>query len=276
MSNELTIKIDFTQDQVNLIKTQIAPKATNDELKLFLNQAKRTGLDPLARQIYAIHRKQKDASGNWVEKMTIQTSIDGFRVIAERSGDYAGQDEPLFEEGGSGYPSKCKITVYRFRNDIRYPAAVGIAYWEEYVQTDRDGNPSGLWKKMPHVMLAKVAEALALRKAYPQDLSGLYTSEEMQQSEPAKYEDIEVQEQHEFINPIGDIERDELFALLESSTYEQKVKDKLFSKINSLYTRDEYDKAKANLLANQLGIEGVVNPSQKQINNHIRKITQPI
>ena len=88
METQLAKQITFTDDQVNLIKKQIAPKATDDELKLFLYQAKRTGLDPLTRQIYCIHRKAKDQWGNWVDKMTIQTSIDGFRVIAERSGDY--------------------------------------------------------------------------------------------------------------------------------------------------------------------------------------------
>jgi phage recombination protein Bet len=180
MNNEL-VKIDFNQETIDLIKSQIAPKATDDELKLFIYQSKRTGLDPLARQIYAIHRKSKDINGNWVEKMSIQTSIDGFRVIAERSGDYAGQDEPLFIKDENDL--YCKVTVYRFRNDIRYPAAVGVAYWSEYCPKDKEGKPSGLWAKMPHTMLSKVAEALALRKAYPQDLSGLYTTEEMQQTD---------------------------------------------------------------------------------------------
>lgn len=174
-------QIGFTPNQIDLIKKQIAPKATDDELKLFLYQAARTGLDPLTRQIYCIHRKQK-LGNDWVEKMTIQTSIDGFRVIAERSGDYGGQDEPVFTELDKKVTS-CRITVYRFRGDVRYPAAVGLAYWDEYCQTDREGRPMGLWGKMPHTMLAKVAEALALRKAYPQDLSGLYTSEEMQQAD---------------------------------------------------------------------------------------------
>jgi phage recombination protein Bet len=172
-------KISFSDDQVTLIKKQIAPKATDDELKLFLYQAKRTGLDPLTRQIYCIHRKQKQGE-QWVDKMTIQTSIDGFRVIAERSGDYGGQDEPEFIESESGKIICCKVKVYKFRGDQRYQAAVGVAYWEEYVpQAGQDH----MWKKMPHTMISKVAEALGLRKAYPQDLSGLYTTEEMQQAD---------------------------------------------------------------------------------------------
>jgi phage recombination protein Bet len=160
-------KIEFSNDQVELIKKQIAPNANTTELKLFLYQAQRSGLDPLTRQIYCIHRGGK---------MTIQTSIDGFRVIAERSGDYGGQDEPIFTEE-NGKIISCKVAVYRFKGDQRYQAAVGVAYMSEY----NAGGP--MWAKMPHTMISKCAEALALRKAYPQDLSGLYTTEEMDQSE---------------------------------------------------------------------------------------------
>jgi len=180
-------KITYTQDQVQLIKNQIAPQAKDEELKLFLYQCQRTGLDALSRQIYCIFRKTKNPDGTWGQKMTIQTSIDGFRVIAERSGDYAGQGEPIFIDL-DGKLLCAKVPVYRFKNGTRYRAAVGVAYWDEYVQLNDEyinGKPTGkkiassMWAKMPHVMLSKVAEALALRKAYPQDLSGLYTTEEM-------------------------------------------------------------------------------------------------
>jgi len=183
MENTQLAKISYTEDQVKLIKSQVAPNATDSELQMFLYQCKRTGLDALTRQIYCIHRGGK---------MTIQTSIDGFRVIAERSGDYAGQDEPIFNEQ-DGKIISCKVTVYRFKGDLRYPAAVGVAYMAEY----NAGNT--MWNKMPHTMLAKCAEALALRKAYPQDLSGLYTTDEMMQveeqkkAEPVEAQPIEVQ-----------------------------------------------------------------------------------
>lgn len=162
-------RLTFSQEQVQLIRSQIAPNAKPAELELFLYQCRRAGLDPLAKQIYCIHRGGK---------MTIQTSIDGFRVIAERSGDYAGQDEPQWAETENGQIIKCRVTVYRFSpTGQRYPAGVGVAYFSEY----NAGGP--MWQKMPHTMIAKCAEALALRKAYPQDLSGLYTNEEMQQAE---------------------------------------------------------------------------------------------
>lgn len=183
MSNEI-MRIDFTNDQVAIIKQQIAPKATDSELQYFLYQCRVTGLNPLTRQIYAIHRWTKDG-----DKMTVQTSIDGFRVIAERSGNYAGQSEPEFIEDEKGAMKCCKVRVFKFNSGVRYEASVGVAYWSEYVQTGKDGNPSGLWAKMPHTMISKVAEALALRKAFPQDLSGLYTADEMEQADTVQASD---------------------------------------------------------------------------------------
>lgn len=112
--------------------------------------------------------------------MTVQTSIDGFRVVAERSGDYGGQDEPEFIESDNGNIICCKIKIYKFRGDQRYQAAVGVAYWNEYVPS---AGQDYMWKRMPRTMISKVTEALGLRKAFPQDLSGLYTAEEMQQAD---------------------------------------------------------------------------------------------
>lgn len=262
MANEM-VKIDFSQDQINLIRSQIAPKATDDELKLFIYQAKRTGLDPLARQIYAIHRKQ-----NGVDKMTIQTSIDGFRVIAERSGDYAGQDEPEFDEDVTG-PLKATVKVYRFRGDIRYCASVGVAYWSEYVPM-YNGNPSGLWAKMPHTMLAKVAEALALRKAYPQDLSGLYTAEEMNQADT---NGKEKQPEADFSDVPDESERNQLRHLLYSSDLSIEEKEKTLAAIDTLQTYAKYEYIESNLQNRQPSIDQISNPNQRDINKHLKKVT---
>jgi phage recombination protein Bet len=166
-------RIDFNPEQVNLIKSQVARGASDDELNLFLHQCRRSGLDPLARQIYFMKRK----IGNEY-RMTVQTSIDGFRVIAERSGNYAGQDEPIFIMENDKVIG-AKIPVYKFRGQTRYLAAVGVAYMEEYMPSP---GQDFMWKKMPRTMISKVAEALALRKAYPMDLSGLYTDDEMEQA----------------------------------------------------------------------------------------------
>jgi len=251
MSNEL---MQFNNDQVSLIKNTIAKDATDNELQLFLHQCKRTGLDPLTRQIYFMKRGGK---------VTIQTSIDGFRVIAERSGDYAGQDEPVFEDvldsEGKKKDKKCRVTVYRFRGDTRYPAAVGVAYWSEYCpQQGQDF----MWKKMPHTMLAKVAEALALRKAYPQDLSGLYTNDEMNQADvtPAPV-----------VDEVDPADKIYLMDMLWQTGLTEDEKQAEIAAINMCSDYKTFQKIEARLSNSQQSIDTIVNPSQKDISKHIRK-----
>ena len=148
-------------------------------VEAFLSHCHRTGLDPIARQIYCIER-----GGKW----TTQVSIDGARLVAERSKKYQGQTPTEWTADGVTWvqvwlskdnPAAARVGV--FREGFQAPL-YAVSTWDQYAQPN-----SPMWKKMPALMLGKTAEMLALRKAFPQDLSGLYSAEEMDQaSTPAE------------------------------------------------------------------------------------------
>jgi phage recombination protein Bet len=181
-----------------LLKRTICRDLTDDEMDLFVAVCNRRRLDPFVRQIHAVKRRQwnaklNDGKGGYEEVMVIQTGIDGFRLIAERTHERDGVEGPWWcgPDGEwrdvwltGSWPAAAKVIVYRKGHTRGYP---GIAHWEEYVQTykDKQGNiqPVQMWQSMPAGQLAKCAEALASRKAFPEELGGIYTDEEMGQAE---------------------------------------------------------------------------------------------
>lgn len=166
-----------TQSQLDLLKSTIASGLTDDEFRLFVAVCERTGLDPLTRQCYAVKRW---SSREQRDLMTIQVSIDGYRALAHRTGRCAGIDDAVFTGTVDGkFPEAASVTVWRLVGGQRCPFTAS-ARWVEYCPEER---LAAMWRKMPAVMLGKVAEALALRKAFPAELAGTYTDVEMAQAD---------------------------------------------------------------------------------------------
>lgn len=196
MNDELAIREDLAIEAAQTAFTppqraalaQLGIDGANDaDLAIFFHQCKRTGLDPFVRQIHMISRNVQDDRGNWVKKWTIQTGIDGYRLVARRAADrlheslevkdtlWCGPDKEWSDVWiDKEPPAAAKVTVVRGDKPFTF-----VAVFSEYAQYKRDGNLNSMWAKMTSNQLGKCAEAGALRKAYPQDLSGVYIPEEM-------------------------------------------------------------------------------------------------
>lgn len=175
----------FTRQQIDLIKKTVAKGASDDELKLFLHIANKTGLDPFARQIYSVKRWNSDIGGY---VMTPQTGIDGYRLIAERTGNYApGKDTTFIYDENQKLVSATAFIMKRVGE--QWFEVTATARYDEYVQTKKDGTPNNMWGNKPHIMLAKCAEGLALRRAFPAELSGVFVEEELGTSHEEKKEE---------------------------------------------------------------------------------------
>jgi phage recombination protein Bet len=185
--------LGFDEVTVRTIKDQIAPTANDQELALFLTYAARTKLDPFSKQLYLIGRWNSNLRK---EVQTTQISIDGARSVAERSGKYEGQIGPqwcgpdeIWKDVWLKKDYPCAARVGVLRTGFREPLW-GIALWASYVQVKKDGSVTDMWHRFASLMLAKCAEMLALRKAFPMDLSGLYSSEEMSQADVIEAEPV--------------------------------------------------------------------------------------
>lgn len=162
------VSTQFDPSQIELLKTTICKGASDDELRFFISVCQKTGLDPFSRQIYSIPR------GN---QRTIQVSVDGLRAIADRTGKYAPgkPTEYAFDKEGGLFSATAYIK--KQTSDGSWHEIGVTAFWSEY------NGKNNIWRQYSYQMLSKCAECLALRKAFPAQLSGLYGHEEMQQSE---------------------------------------------------------------------------------------------
>lgn len=165
--------LSYSRAQLDQIKDIYAKGSSDIEFANFIVVASRTGLDIFKKQIYLIGRYDTRL-GKTI--FVPQTGIDGYRAVAERTGNYAGNDDATFKtDEKSKNPTEATVTVHKIVQGVRCPFTA-TARWDEYYPGDKLGF---MWKQKPHVMLSKCAEALALRKAFPNVLGGIYTQEEM-------------------------------------------------------------------------------------------------
>lgn len=217
---------DYDAAQLGLIRRTVAADTTPDEFNMFIQIARRAGLDPFRKQLYCLVYSKDNAEKR---KVAFITGIDGFRAVAARNGDYRPDDEePVFvtddaaKEPETNPHGFVKATVKAFkRHGHEWHPVVGVAYWNEFaplkeiwapndngkrVPTGRfEIDKKGNWFRMPHVMLAKCAEAQALRKGWPEDLSGIYSPEEMERPmlDVTPTDAIEQHEREERMKKIG-------------------------------------------------------------------------
>lgn len=226
---------EMNAEMIALVKDQLLRpskrQATDAELAFFAENVKRSGLDPFKRQIYGIYRYDSRAGG---ERMTIQVGIDGFRSIAERTGAYEGQTKVEWADSTGVWgdvwlqeqpPFAARVGIYR--KGAR-EATYGVAHWREYQGKGK------MWENMPAAMLAKCAEALALRKAFPEALSGFYSPEEMAQADVDMPPEAVVEE-------ATDVPHDK-------SPEGQRVSDEIVKELAKLVEAGDLLKAKANAI----------------------------
>lgn len=210
--NDITTR-SYSAAQLDLIKRTVAKDCNKEEFDLFIEICKQNGLDPFRKQIHGmVMNKNKPDK----RQLVTVTGIDGYRAKARRCGDYRpADDEPVFTildelkdpDSNPHGIEKCKVTVYQFGPDKQWYPVVGTAYWDEFAPLDwkkvdwvesgetwPNGKPKmkkvpdlsqgktlaeGNWRTMPKQMIAKCAEAQALRKGWPEEFGGLYVHEEI-------------------------------------------------------------------------------------------------
>lgn len=227
-SNQSIATSGFSDQDIQTLKASYCKDLTDSEMKVFLLTCIKTQLDPLMKQVYAIKRGGR---------MTIQTSIDGYRLIAERTHRYCPGGEPTYHYDDSKNLISATAYIKKQTGDGTWHTVSASAYLDEYMQKDSSGRPMSLWAKMPRTMLAKCAESQALRKAFPAEMSGIYTNEEMSQAETGTME-------AEIVSSEPEVQK--------ISSFQLQVLNKLLSKVPAYHrylVQYMYEKLKTNDLS---------------------------
>lgn len=190
--------------QIAALKAMGIKNASNEELLVFLHYCAKTRLDPFSKQIYMLERRNKNKdTGQWEYTQTIQTGIDGYRVVAQRAAKREGvhieyEDTVWYDDKEGKHevwlsvdqPAAARVTVVKILPDgtrLRYPGMARFSSYAAYGRNNKTGETwlQGQWGVMGDHMIEKCAEAFALRRAFPNDLGGVYAEEEMQERHEA-------------------------------------------------------------------------------------------
>lgn len=243
--SQLVQNVQWTEERKKSLYQSMMKGASDDEFFIFMEVCKRTGLDPFVRQIYAVPRNAKQGDGSKAKTWTYQVSIDGMRLIAERTKIYMPGREPTFVYDKDGRVQAATAYVKRWSStDSQWHEISATAIWSEYM-VGYNGQPNNFWATKPHLMLAKCAESLVLRKAFPADLSGIYTEDEMGQAA----NDVIVTPVEDEV--IGKAAGDALSDLLSLDRECEKISQELLASAG-IQTFDRFPKSKFDLTCNWL------------------------
>lgn len=185
-SNDLITKETLTETDIDVLRKSKFKGFSDAEMNYAKSICHHLQLNPLLNQLHFVKRRMKNEFDQYIEIVSLQIGIDGFRLLANRAGGYAGSDDTVFEyeenDTAKKIPKKASVTIYRIVQGIRC-SFTASARWSEYLPNEKNRM---MWNKMPHTMLGKCAEALALRKGFPAELSALRSEEEMDQAEESE------------------------------------------------------------------------------------------
>lgn len=176
---------NINRSQWNTLCRSLYPGANPASVVLVIDYCAARKLDPMKKPCHIVPMQVKDARTNTYEwRDVVMPGIYEYRTTAQRTGEYLGHSKPTYgpmvECAGVTAPEWCELTTYRWnpraQARVEFPVQV---FFREVVATKRDGQANERWKKAPIQMLTKCTEAAALREAFPDELGGETTAEEM-------------------------------------------------------------------------------------------------
>lgn len=179
----------ITEPQWRTAMNSLFPGAKPESVIMVFDYCKARGLDPLKKPCHIVPMQVKTQEGDYVWRDVIMAGIYEYRTTATRTGLYLGHSEPEYGPDadflGVVAPSFCKIVVYRWNDKAKmraeYPVKVKFAECCGTAKDRKTGDPyvNGRWTKAPEQMLTKCTEAAGLREAFPDELGGTQTADEM-------------------------------------------------------------------------------------------------